>query len=60
MCPGMGGKRKEGEGTRAGPQATDLTGMGRLPAWQGKRRGVSSLHPPFFPYTPDLASELSY
>lgn len=38
-CPGVGGKRREGEGMRARTQAIRLTGKGRLSAWQGRGKG---------------------
>ena len=60
-CPGLGWKRRRaGEGTRAQPQATDLTGEGRPPDWPGRGRGVSFLHLPFHPHIPELVSELRY
>lgn len=60
-CPGMGGKRREGEGTKAWPQASGLTGQrgGCQPGGRGDTE-CPYCFPIFYPHTPELASELSY
>lgn len=61
-CPGVGGKREEGEGMRAQTQAIGfLPGKGRPPAWQSEGEGsVLTVPPPLHSHTLELASELSY
>ena len=46
-CPGVGGKREEGEGMRAQTQAIGfLPGKGRPPAWQSEGEGSVLTVPP--------------